>query len=82
LANLLLTIRSMLLDQMMHRVRREYEELPGLRLTRWQAQRLWRLDPGECELVLTSLVRSTFLTESRDGTFVRRVQPEWSASTR
>jgi hypothetical protein len=62
----------MLLDQMLLRVRREYEELPGLRLTRWQAQRLWRLDPAECELVMTSLVRATFLTESRDGTFMRR----------
>jgi hypothetical protein len=72
LANLLLNVSAMLLDHVMQRVRREYEELPGLRLTRWQAQRLWRLDPSECELVLTSLVRSTFLTEARDGTFVRR----------
>lgn len=72
----------MLLDQILQRVRREYEELPGLRLTRWQAQRLWRLDASECELVLTSLVRSTFLTESRDGTFVRRAHPESNASAR
>ena len=71
----------MLLDLLMQRVRREYDELPGLRLTRWQAQRLWRLDPNECEIVLTSLVRSTFLIEARDGTFLRRAQPESIAST-
>jgi hypothetical protein len=64
----------MALEQLMQRIRLEYDELPGLRLTRWQAQRLWRLDPNECEIVLMSLVRSTFLTEARDGTFVRREQ--------
>lgn len=68
------------LDQLVQRVRREYEELPGLRLTRWQAQRLWRLDPNECEVVLTSLVRSTFLMEERDGTFLRRARSESTAS--
>jgi len=68
------------LDQVMQRVRREYEELPGLRLTRWQAQRLWRLDPNECEIVLTSLVRATFLREDRDGTFLRRAPSESTAS--
>jgi hypothetical protein len=72
----------MLLDQLLQRIRREYEELPGLRLTRWQAQRLWRLDPAECELVLRTLVRSTFLSESRDGTFARRAHAESSLSSR
>jgi hypothetical protein len=61
-------------ELVMQRIRLEYDALPGLRLTRWQAQRLWRLEPNECEIVLASLVRSTFLTEERDGTFARRVQ--------
>lgn len=66
--------QAMPLEQLMQRIRLEYEDLPGLCLTRWQAQRLWQLDPRQCESVLTFLVRSTFLTETRDGTFVRRDQ--------
>jgi hypothetical protein len=68
----LLCSPDMPLEQVMQQIRLEFKELPGLRLTRWQAQRLWRLDPTECETVLASLVRSTFLTEARDGTFARR----------
>jgi hypothetical protein len=74
LAALLLWSGGMPHEQLLQRIRLEYDALPGLRLTRWQAQRLWRLDPNECEIVLASLVRSTFLTEGRDGTFARREQ--------
>src|SRR5688572_20900769 len=35
-------------DQMLHRIFSEYLEMPGLRLTRRQAQRLWGLDEETC----------------------------------
>ncbi len=59
------------LDQLAHRVRSEYLEMPGLKLTSRQAQRLWSLDHGLCERLLDKLVQSRFLARTRDGAFVR-----------
>ncbi len=44
--------------------------MPGLRLTKAQAQRLWGLDPGTCEHVLQALKQTRFLAETRDGSYV------------
>ena len=49
------------------RVQREFQELPGLRLTRWQAARLWNLDVGECEQLLSGLVAAGVLCETPQG---------------
>jgi hypothetical protein len=56
---------------MMRRIRGEFLEMPGLRLTRQQAQRLWRLDQTACDAVLGALVEARFLAQTRDGAFVR-----------
>lgn len=53
------------------KIREEYEELPGLRLTLPQAQRLWGLDRHTCSQLLGELVESKFLARTRDGSFVR-----------
>ncbi len=53
------------------RVRGEFLEMPGLRLTAQQAQRLWRMDEHACDAVLGALVDSRFLTRTRDGAFIR-----------
>jgi hypothetical protein len=52
-------------------IRAEYLESPGLRLTKAQVQRLWGLDPGVCETLLTTLVRAGFLRRTRDAAYVR-----------
>ena len=57
-------------DVLLRRARSEYLEMPGLRLTKAQAQRLWGLDPGTCEHVLQALTQSHFLAQTRDGSFV------------
>jgi len=57
-------------DEVLRRVRAEYLEMPGLRLTRAQAQRLWGLDPRTCEQLLFALTESRFLAQTRDGSFV------------
>jgi hypothetical protein len=57
------------------RVRGEYLELPGLRLTLQQAQRLWHMDRTLCERVLGALVEEAFLRRTRDGAFVKRESP-------
>jgi hypothetical protein len=56
---------------LVRRIRGEFLEMPGLRLTEPQAQRLWSLDPASCRAVLGSLVDTGFLTQTRDGAFVR-----------
>src|SRR5262245_3143643 len=53
------------------RVRSEYREMPGLRLTAAQAERLWQLDHRDCEVVLGELVDSGFLARTPTGMFVR-----------
>ena len=42
-------------------VRAEFLEMPGLRLTKKQAQRLWAIDPDTCAAVLGALEASGFL---------------------
>lgn len=55
----------------LRRVRGEYIEMPGLRLTVAQAQRLWGLDRAVCDALLGALVDAKFLFRTRDGAFVR-----------
>jgi hypothetical protein len=60
-----------MLEDLLHRVRAEFLEMPGLRVTRAQARRLWALEPALCEAVLTTLVEANFLVESRNASFMR-----------
>ena len=48
-------------ESLVARVRGEYHEMPGLRLTFRQACRLWQIDEATCELLLEQLVRDGFL---------------------
>ncbi len=57
------------------RVRSEFLEMPGLRLTPRQAARLWGLEGPMSELLLTRLVDSGFLRRTRDGAYTRRSAP-------
>lgn len=59
------------LEDVLRRVQGEYLEMPGLRLTAAQAQRLWGLDRAACDAVLDALVDAKFLFCSRDGAFAR-----------
>ena len=58
-------------EQLMRRIRAEYLEMPGLRLTRQQAQRLWGLDDDTSARVLRILVELKFLVCRSDGTYAR-----------
>jgi hypothetical protein len=59
------------IQDVVKRVRGEFLEMPGLRLTPEQARRLWRLDEPSCVAVLNALVDAKFLARTRDGAFVR-----------
>ena len=54
------------------RVRSEFLEMPGLRLTSRQAARLWGLAGPLCERVLARLEDAGFLLRTRDGAYMRR----------
>ena len=51
------------------RVRGEYEEMPGLRLTVLQAARLFGVAPLVAHAVLNELCRASVLTYSNRGTY-------------
>lgn len=57
--------------QMLERIRAEYLEMPGMRLTAEQVQRLCGVDASLCQLVMDSLVARKFLCLHPDGTYVR-----------
>jgi hypothetical protein len=61
----------MRIDDVLQRIQGEYVEMPGLRLTAAQAQRLWGLERDVCTSLLTALVDAKFLERTRDGAFVR-----------
>ena len=56
---------------LVNRVRAEFIEMPGLRLTVRQATRLLGIEPALCQSVVDSLVASAFLRRGPGGTFVR-----------
>lgn len=59
------------INDVLQRVQGEYIEMPGLRLTPAQAQRLWGLDRAACDALLGALVDAKFLFRTRDGAFMR-----------
>ena len=60
------------MEQMVRRIQGEFLEMPGLRLTCRQAQRLWNLDALVCESLLAALVDVRFLVQTSDGLFIQR----------
>jgi len=56
---------------MLKRIRAEYLEMPGLRLTFLQVQRLCGVEPSVCRAVLDSLVEERFLCVKSNGTYAR-----------
>ena len=52
-------------------IRGEYMEIPGLCLTKNQAQRLWGLDSQECGALLDALVDRRFLRRTANGGYAR-----------
>lgn len=59
------------LDDVLRRVEGEYQEMPGMCVTRKQAQRLWGLDSTTCELVLTTLLERGVVRQTSRGMFVK-----------
>jgi len=67
------TMAIMSRQQILSRIRSEYLEMPGLKLTCAQAQRLWAMDQQTCSEVLDSLTADRFLRLRDDGSYARLV---------
>jgi len=63
--------RTTSLSPLLRRIEGEYREMPGLKLTEGQAQRLWGLDAKTCRVILLALVRKRFLRRAANGTYIR-----------
>jgi hypothetical protein len=66
-----LSKQSRAIATLLQRIRSEYQEMPGLKLTDAQARRLWNIDGPTCRLVLTTLLDQRFLKRTPTGTYVR-----------
>ena len=62
---------SAVAGNLLNRARQEYLEMPGMRLTPQQLQRLCGIGPSLCDAVLESMVAARFLMVRPDGTYVR-----------
>jgi len=59
------------IDAVVGRVREEFREMPGLRLTPAQAMRLWGLEVHTCRAVIDALVAAAFLKWTAAGAVTR-----------
>lgn len=57
-------------ELLLARIRGEYREMPGLRLTVAQASRLWHMDAATCHTLLERLVAERFLARTHDDAYV------------
>jgi hypothetical protein len=62
---------GVLTEALLHRIRGEFREMPGLTLTLRQAARLWTLDPLVCDVALRILVEERYLERTSRGAFRR-----------
>ena len=58
-------------DPIIRRIREEFREMPGLRLTPAQATRLWGLEGDTCRAVIDELVAASFLRWTPTGSVTR-----------
>jgi hypothetical protein len=58
-------------ETVVQRIREEFREMPGLRLTPAQATRLWGLELDACQAVIDELVATAFLRWTPAGTVAK-----------
>jgi hypothetical protein len=58
-------------ESLLRRMRAEYLEMPGLRLTLAQAQRMFDVDAAICRTLLDTLVEAGFICVRADGSYAR-----------
>jgi hypothetical protein len=66
------TVETQLDDQILRRIYAEYCEMPGLRLTLAQAERLFGIPRPVCATLLDTMVARELLRLRPDGTYAAR----------
>jgi hypothetical protein len=67
------------MQAILERLRAEFLEMPGLRLTAEQVHRLCGVEQKTCRAVLDALVSEKFLCAKPDGTYARLTEGDfWS----
>jgi hypothetical protein len=66
-----MTTGQFTLPEVLRRIRAEYRESPGMRLTKAQVQRFWQLDAMTCDAVIGQLLDTGFLRRTRADFYVR-----------
>ena len=64
------------MQRTLQRLRGEFLEMPGLRLTVHQVERLCGVDPAVCKLLLDARVEAKFLSIKQDGSYGRLTDGE------
>jgi len=67
------------LSPLSERIRDEFVELPGLKLTMAQACRLWAADERVCQAALNALVKEGLLLRTPSGAFIAPPRPRAAA---
>ena len=52
-------------------IQSEYEEMPGLHLSKRQAERLWNLDSRSADAIFSALEESNFLKRTPNDMYIR-----------
>jgi len=65
--------------RLVERIREEYVAMPGLKLTREQACRLWDVGHDTCAAALDALLTEGFLHQTGTGKFVALPRPSGAA---
>ena len=60
-------------EELVRRIRGEFEEMPGLSLTSVQATRLFGISPAVCTGILAQLIEEGVLRLNIDGRYARRL---------
>jgi hypothetical protein len=63
--------RSAPLAALLQRAREQYRAMPGLKLTKPEATRLFGVAPSVCAAMLRALVMEKFLFRTGEGVFMR-----------
>jgi hypothetical protein len=64
------TVHEPGISGLLTRIRGEFLEMPGLRLTSAQAARLWAVDRRTSDWILNGLTTAGFLLRNRDGAYL------------
>jgi hypothetical protein len=57
-------------SQWLQRIRVEYQEMPGLSLSKVQMQKMWGLDSLVCDVLVDTLVAARVLRRTAAGAYV------------